>query len=100
MSSSNFILLSAHYCADVRLHSRLCSLIASTQVGAFTQGIIMTLVAFPNLIYRADHMPRLTCMTCGGMMFLSLIEPVSEGFEIESFSCAECDVPEEFVVEL
>jgi hypothetical protein len=57
----------------------------------------MTLVAFPNLIFHAATMPRITCLTCGDVMFMSLIEPISKGYEVRSFHCVDCDVTEEFV---
>lgn len=62
----------------------------------------MPMIAYPNLMFMANNMPRLTCMTCGDQMTLILIEPLpqTKGFDVRTFSCRECDVVESFVVDL
>jgi hypothetical protein len=60
----------------------------------------MALPAYPSMISKVYNLPRITCMTCGEPMFLSLIEPASWGYEVRSFSCLKCNIVEKFTVEL
>ena len=60
----------------------------------------MTLSSYSNLILKASATPLITCMTCGDMMVISLLEPVTDGFELRSYSCEECGIVEQFVTEL
>ena len=50
-----------------------------------------------NLILNASEVPYISCSKCEGMMVISLIEPVSDGFEIRSYRCDECEIEEQFV---
>jgi hypothetical protein len=56
--------------------------------------------AFPGLIYKAAHNPRITCLTCGDLMPVIETEYVSISFEIRSYCCKRCKVTEQFVIEL
>ena len=60
--------------------------------------------AFPNLIFRAAEMPRLSCFTCGNGIRLIEAEPAgTQGYELRTYDCYDCydcDVREQFVVEL
>jgi transcription elongation factor Elf1 len=54
---------------------------------------------FPNLIFQAQDMPRMTCLTCGSLMKLSCIEPASTGYDLQTFECDSCELSETYVVE-
>ena len=60
----------------------------------------MALNIYSNLILSASATPLITCMTCGDMMVISLLETVSGGLELRSYSCEECGITEQFVTEL
>jgi hypothetical protein len=60
----------------------------------------MSLNAFPALIFRADAMPRITCLTCGTEMCNDHREAVTSFFEIRRYLCFECDIEESFVIDL
>ena len=60
----------------------------------------MSLNTFPDLIFKASNMPRITCMTCGDVMPLDHREAISAHFEIRGYVCPECDIVETFVIDL
>lgn len=62
----------------------------------------MAIIAYPNLMFVANNMPQLTCMTCGDPMSLIPIEPLPNtiGYDVRTFACKSCDVVESFVIDL
>jgi len=47
-----------------------------TARGLRREGVQMTIVSYANLIYKVARIPRMTCLTCGDIMPLILIDPV------------------------
>jgi len=62
----------------------------------------MTIVSYANLIYKVARIPRMTCLTCGDIMPLILIDPlpIAPSFDIRTFHCKACDVQESFMIDI
>ncbi len=54
---------------------------------------------YPDLIFQANSLPLMPCITCGDQMRLALIEQVRLGFGLHTFECRACGVAETYVVE-
>lgn len=55
---------------------------------------------FSTMIFKQSALPEFGCDACQRPLTLSRIEPASRKFDLQTFSCNNCDTRETIVVEL